>query len=158
MFQPPPTHAVDPALLRLYFASDREDDASPDSDGLRCTREDILRCTRDFVNSAASPFAELAPDDALRARHGLHCEWPDLTQPNGPFQQGKPLGRDEGVKAAAVLDCLALAVHEHVHNYTISVACPPNHTPQPALAVVGPCVHLGQRPLYGNGHQDCSPS
>ena len=120
---PPPVQPVDMALLRLYFASDREEDASS-SDGLTFTRENVLRLTRDFVNSAASPFAELGPEDALRARHGLHCEWSDLTQPNGPFPQGKPLGRDEGVKAAMVLDCLALAAHE-----LLLRRCPPPPDP-----------------------------
>ena len=104
------TPAADPNLFQKYFPGESEGDSGPDEDGLPARRQGLLQSLRVFV--AGDALREIAPEDVLRARHALYLDWSTLI--NGdhcPFPGHNP--RDK-MKAAEVLDCLALAAHEHL--------------------------------------------
>ncbi|KAL1526324.1 hypothetical protein AB1Y20_015038 [Prymnesium parvum] len=111
------------ALYALYFHTPpaAERSATPDDGATRLAMLDKLRA---FVRSPSSPFREVCPTDAIRAKGSIHVEWSAVSHNDGPLTED-PSSDWRRFTRQELLHGLAYSVHE-----ALLRACPPPPDPQ----------------------------
>ena len=107
----PRARAKRPGALPEVLAGRVGGDEQADDDGLPSRRQGLLQSLRVFCSRPGSPLEDLTPEEVLRSHHALYLDWNALVGQDGPFPHHNP---PQGLTAAEVLTCLALAAHEQL--------------------------------------------